>query len=77
METNTPYSSLFCEQDRPVFIVIVFFYVMEGFTVDGRRDGEGTDSIVKKRVEVERGNSTADDPLEGFVMSGMRVQDCR
>lgn len=49
---------------------------MEGFTVDGRRDGEGKGSIVKKCVEVERESSTADDPLEGFVMNGMNVKYC-
>lgn len=49
----------------------------QGFTVDGEHDSEDQeDSYVNKCVEVVGQGDSEDDPLKGFVMQDMLVQNC-
>lgn len=57
-----------------VDICILFW---QGFTVDGEHDSaDSADSIVNKCVEVVGQGKSDDEPLEGFVMMDMLVQNC-
>lgn len=51
--------------------------LLKGFTIDGEvGDADEAASYADKCVFVDSGNTSGDETLEGFVMTGMAINNC-